>query len=125
MNFVYLRTSGFSINPGNIDDCKTQNRIIVYSAANTKDRSVICPESSSNSAKTVDFFSGGWNYSLVNGTMSTSAILQHSRSFVVEFLQREAGFYAVTWMAISKQSPASHLESNAFAFVPSNECPYR
>lgn len=125
MNFLYLRTSGFAINADNIEDCTTLNRIIVYSAANTKDRSVICPEGANDLPRTVDFFSGGWNYSLINSTPPVNAIMQHSRSFVVEFLQREPGFYALTWMAISKRATATSLGSNTFALDPTEDCPYR
>ncbi|KAI4501041.1 hypothetical protein M0802_003844 [Mischocyttarus mexicanus] len=122
MNFLYLRTAGYSIDLDNVEACTTRNRIIVYSAANTKERSVICPEGGVDTSKTVDFFSGGWNYSAVNASV---AMQQHSRSFVVEFLQREPGFYAVTWMAISKRTPASSLGSNTFTILPTEECPYK
>lgn len=124
INFLYLRTAGYSITLDNVEDCTTLNRIVVYSAANTKERSVICPEGGSDTAKTVDFFSGGWNYSVLNASV---AMAQHSRSFVVEFLQREPGFYAITWIAISKRSPAAapNLGANAFTILPTEECPYR
>lgn len=123
INFLYLRTAGYSITLDNVEDCTTLNRIVVYSAANTKDRSVICPEGGVDTAKTVDFFSGGWNYSAVNASV---AMAQHSRSFVVEFLQREPGFYAVTWIAISKRSPAApNAGANAFTILPAEDCPYR
>ncbi|XP_076375175.1 uncharacterized protein LOC117229697 [Megalopta genalis] len=122
INFLYLRTAGYSITLDNVEDCTTQNRIVVYSASNTKDRSVICPEGGVDTARTVDFFSGGWNYSAVDASV---AMAQHSRSFVVEFLQREPGFYAVTWMAISKRSPSPSVSSNVFTILPQEECPYR
>lgn len=123
INFLYLRTAGYSITLDNVEDCMTLNRIVVYSAANTKDRSVICPEGGVDTARTVDFFSGGWNYSAVNASV---AMAQHSRSFVVEFLQRDPGFYAVTWIAISKRSPVtSNLGANTFAILPAEDCPYR
>lgn len=123
INFLYLRTAGYGITLDNVEECTTLNRIVVYSAANTKERSVICPEGGVDTARTVDFFSGGWNYSAVNASV---AMAQHSRSFVVEFLQREPGFYAVTWIAISKRSPtASNVGANAFAILPTEDCPYR
>ncbi|KZC05459.1 CUB domain-containing protein 2 [Dufourea novaeangliae] len=122
INFLYLRTAGYSITLDNVEDCTTLNRIVVYSASNTKDRSVICPEGGVDTARTVDFFSGGWNYSAVNASV---AMAQHSRSFVVEFLQREPGFYAVTWMAISKRSPSPSTGPNVFTILPQEECPYR
>ncbi|XP_071872187.1 uncharacterized protein isoform X1 [Bombus fervidus] len=122
INYLYLRTAGYSITLDNVEECTTLNRIVVYSAANTKDRSVICPEGGVDTARTVDFFSGGWNYSAINTTV---AMMQHSRSFVVEFLQREPGFYAVTWMAISKRSSSSNVGPNVFSIMPHEECPYR
>ncbi|XP_053981602.1 uncharacterized protein LOC128877940 [Hylaeus volcanicus] len=123
INFLYLRTAGYSITLDNVEECRTLNRIIVYSASNTKDRSVICPESGiSHDARTVDFFSGGWNYTAINVTV---AMTQHSRSFIVEFLQREPGFYAVTWIAISKRSPTPSVGPNVFTVLPQEECPYR
>ncbi|OAD54790.1 CUB domain-containing protein 2 [Eufriesea mexicana] len=122
INYLYLRTAGYSITLDNVEQCTTLNRIVVYSAANTKDRSVICPEGGVDTARTVDFFSGGWNYSATNATI---AMTQHSRSFVVEFLQREAGFYAVTWMAISKRSPSPSVGPNVFTILPHEDCPYR
>ncbi|XP_031849407.2 uncharacterized protein LOC116434797 isoform X1 [Nomia melanderi] len=122
INFLYLRTAGYSITLDNVEDCTTLNRIIVYSASNTKERSVICPEGGVDTARTVDFFSGGWNYSAINASV---AMAQHSRSFVVEFLEREPGFYAVTWMAISKRSPNTGVSSNVFTILPQEECPYR
>lgn len=122
INFLYLRTAGYSITLDNVEECATLNRIVVYSASNTKERSVICPEGGVDTARTVDFFSGGWNYSAVNATV---AMAQHSRSFIVEFLQREPGFYAVTWMAISKRSPGQSVGSNIFTILPQEECPYR
>lgn len=122
INFLYLRTAGYSITLDNVEECTTLNRIVVYSASNTKDRSVICPEGGVNTARTVDFFSGGWNYSAINVTV---AITQHSRSFIVEFLQREPGFYAVTWIAISKRSPTPSVGPNVFTILPQEDCPYR
>lgn len=122
INYLYLRTAGYSITLDNVEECTTLNRIVVYSAANTKDRSVICPEGGVNTARTVDFFSGGWNYSAVNATVTMA---QHSRSFVVEFLQREPGFYAVTWMAISRRSPSPSVGPSVFTSLPHEDCPYR
>ncbi|KYN07633.1 Cubilin [Cyphomyrmex costatus] len=123
INFLYLRTAGYGITLDNVEECTTLNRIVIYSAANTKERSVICPEGGVDTARTVDFFSGGWNYSAVNASVTMA---QHSRSFVVEFLQREPGFYAVTWIAISKRSPTvSNVGANAFAILPAEDCPYK
>lgn len=124
INFLYLRTAGYSITLDNVEECTTLNRIVVYSAANTKERIVICPEDAADTTRIVDLFSNGWNYSTVMNASITMA--QHSRSFVVEFLRREPGLYAVTWIAISKRSPtASIVGSNAFAKLPSEDCPYR
>lgn len=130
INFLYLRTTGFIINADNIADCMTLNRIIVYSAVNTKERSVICPEQGDkDNTRTVDFFSGGWNYTAINGTPQLIAMTQHSRSFVVEFIQKEPGFYAITWIAISKNAKNSQFSpdnnNNAAILTPINDCLYR
>lgn len=122
LGFLYLRTSGYGIGPESVEQCPTLNRIVVYTAANTRLRNVICPEGGPDGQKTVDFFSEGWNRSLSNGSIQ---ILEHSRSFVVEFLQREPGFYAVSWMAISKRAPSSIPGSNSFAVSPTHDCLYR
>lgn len=129
INYIYLRTTGFAINADNIADCNTLNRIIVYSAINSKERSVICPETTRSNrdgnnnnsdndkvnSKTVEFFSGGWNHTSVTITadgmstfVPTSALAQqHARSFVVEFIQKEPGTYSVMWIAISKSARAA------------------
>ncbi|XP_063974900.1 uncharacterized protein LOC135161350 [Diachasmimorpha longicaudata] len=129
IHFIYLRTTGFAINDDNVEDCSTLNRIIVYSAGNTRERSVICPESGTHvgkKIKTVDFFSGGWNYSSVTNASGIGVMMQHARSFVVEFLQREHGFYAVTWIAISKRGTAQGGSSGGIAAgAPHEQCPYR
>ncbi|XP_034949429.1 uncharacterized protein [Chelonus insularis] len=134
INFLYLRTTGFTINADNIADCKTLNRIIVYSAVNTRDKSVICPELhkiDNGKSKTVDFFSGGWNYSVTNGAIpSFNPIAQHSRSFVIEFIQKEPGTYSVSWIAISRRSASisqypGDNSNNAIILTSADECPYR
>ncbi|KAK0179052.1 hypothetical protein PV327_007878 [Microctonus hyperodae] len=128
INFLYLRTIGFIINADNIADCRTLNRIIIYSALNTREKSVICPEQNDNeNSRIVDFFSGGWNYTTINGTSPLIAMTQLSRSFVVEFIQRESGFYAITWIAISKSTSISQFtgDTNAVLFTPLEECIYR
>ncbi|XP_057327252.1 uncharacterized protein LOC130668799 [Microplitis mediator] len=129
INYIYLRTTGFAINADNIADCTTLNRIIVYSAINSKERSVICPETTRSNrdgnnnnsdndkvhSKTVEFFSGGWNRTSstitadgISTFVPTSALAQqHARSFVVEFIQKEPGTYSVMWIAISKSARAA------------------
>lgn len=125
INFLYLRTNGFSINNDNIQDCNTLNRIIVYSADNTYEKSIICPENNNDKTKTVDFFSGGWNYSAINGTLTMNSMLQHSRSFIVEFLQLEPGYYAVTWIAITKRAMPEITNENSIILSSDDQCPYR
>lgn len=142
LHFLYLKTPGFRLTKHNVNECPTRNRIIVYPAANTMDRTVVCPAEGNgtgrrnhDSQRIVDLISGGWNRT--NNVISTVADRtqsksqsyqqQHSRSFVVEFLQQEPGYYVVTWMAISKRLLAGPTD-NFFegAFAPLNiECPYR
>ena len=124
LHFLYLKTPGFRLNNRNLDECPTKNRIVVYSAANPIDRTVVCPAevNSTNTAlknqKVVDLISGGWNLSAVwdLGQPLTDQQQNHARSFVVEFLQQEPGYYVVTWMAISKRLLTS---------PSATECPYR
>ncbi|XP_046614691.1 uncharacterized protein LOC124302497 isoform X1 [Neodiprion virginianus] len=122
MNFLYLRTAGFGISTETVSQCATLNRIVVYSAADTRRRNVICPEGGPEGLKTVDFFSDGWNASLSN---RSALITPHARSFVVEFLQHEPGYYAVTWMAISKRASLALAAGSAFAISPIHDCLYR
>lgn len=125
-DFLYLRTAGFRLTHENVDECATMNRIIIYSAASINERSVICPESRSGSTEMVDFFSGGWNYTSNSTSNQAYVVTEHARSFVVEFLQKEGGFYAVIWMAISKR-PASYSfdDKNLTPLTHSDDCPYR
>ncbi|XP_023288707.1 uncharacterized protein LOC105694316 [Orussus abietinus] len=113
--FLYLRTAGYALG-AEAEGCPTSNRIVVYWAADTAERTVVCPETGARRA--VDFFSPGWNLSA--GAPDGQAVLhRHARSFVVEFLQREPGFHAVTWMAISRRRAP-------LAAAPGpEECPYR
>lgn len=139
LHFLYLKTPGFRLDRHNVADCPTRNRIVVYPAANTLERTVVCPAEGNatkggqhgKAQRIVDLISGGWNRS---GNVVTTATgdrppqqQQHSRSFVVEFLQQEPGYYVVTWMAISKRlltGPADNFFGGALA--PSGaECPYR
>ncbi|XP_023246142.1 uncharacterized protein LOC106639496 [Copidosoma floridanum] len=141
LHFLYLKTPGFRLTRHNLDECPTRNRIIVYPAANTRDRTVVCPAKGNGTARRsggqriVDLISGGWNRTsdVVAAAgdrppQSHQQQQQHSRSFVVEFLQQEPGYYVVTWMAISKRLLAGPADDNFFegALAPSNvECPYR
>lgn len=125
MNFLYLRTNGYLITMDNVAECESANRIVVYSASRTGERNVICPLPLTDNSRTVDFFSGGWNLTGSNSSVIADSMTQHARSFVIEFLEREAGFYAVSWMAISKSATSSSLGSSLVALVPIEECPYR
>lgn len=145
LHFLYLKTPGFRLDRHNVDDCPTRNRIIVYPAANTMDRTVVCPAEgngtggrgraaghhSHDKPRIVDLISGGWNRSgsvvAMGAGPQSHQQQQHARSFVVEFLQQEPGYYVVTWMAISKRllgGPGDNFFGGALA--PSSvECPYR
>ena len=125
LHFLYLKTPGFRLNNRNIDECPTKNRIVIYPAMNSYYKTVVCPTESNNSIyknegqRIVDLISDGWNFSSTvwhSGKPLTEHEQHHSRSFVVEFLQHEPGYYVVTWMAISKR-----LLSGPTIL----ECPYR
>jgi hypothetical protein len=73
----------------------------------------------------VEVFSDGWNRVNKSGT-GLLLLTPHARSFVVEFLEREPGSYAVTWMEVSKRPLLT--ASSSFAMSSSTtppECPYR
>ncbi|KAL7293792.1 hypothetical protein TKK_0012854 [Trichogramma kaykai] len=127
LHFLYLKTPGFRLTRENVHECPTRNRIVIYPASSTHERTVVCPVDAGNFTgpglrrsrhdRVVDLISGGWNGngSVSSGSMPSSSPgsqqqhqqhqhqHQHARSFVVEFLQQEPGNYVVTWMAISKR----------------------
>lgn len=117
LHYLYLKTPGFRLTGRNVRECPTKNRIIIYPATDTQDRVVVCPVENNISSvhghhKVVDLLSGGWNESaeywskVVHLPRSQQ---QHARSFVVEFLQEEPGFYVITWMAISRRLAEGHF----------------
>ena len=134
-NFLYLKIRGFElpsssalttgVNRG--ADCPTLNRIVVYSGVDTREPKVLCPiemsaAETATKIQVVEMFSDGWNR--VN--KSLLLLTPHARSFVVEFLERESGSYAVTWMEVSKRPLLT--ASSSFAMSSSTtppECPYR
>jgi hypothetical protein len=138
-NFLYLKVRGFELpslsssaltSANSATSCPTLNRIVVYSGVDTRDPKVVCPAETAgadSSAKfqIVELFSDGWNR--VNKSGAGLLLLSpHARSFVVEFLEREPGSYAVTWMEVSKR-PLLRA-SSSFAMSSSTtppECPYR
>lgn len=137
-NFLYLKIRGFelpsstgmtkSANTAGI--CPTLNRIVVYSGVDTRDPKVVCPAETAGSetsakVQVVEVFSDGWDR--VNKSTNGLLLLSpHARSFVVEFLERESGSYAVTWMEVSKRpllTASSSFTMSSSATLP--ECPYR
>jgi hypothetical protein len=114
-NFLYLKIRGFELPSSsamtkNVNDagvCPTLNRIVVYSGVDTRDPKVVCPAETagaetSSKVQVVEVFSDGWNR--VNKSATGLLLLSpHARSFVVEYLEREPGSYAVTWMEVSKR----------------------
>ncbi|KAJ9599577.1 hypothetical protein L9F63_009938, partial [Diploptera punctata] len=137
-NFLYLKIRGYELpsslavtkSANSAGMCPTLNRIVVYSGVDTRDPKVVCPADTAgndNSVKiqVVEVFSDGWNR--VNKSNAGLLLLTpHARSFVVEFLEREPGSYAVTWMEVSKRP----LLTASSSFVMSSsttppDCPYR
>ncbi|PSN40360.1 hypothetical protein C0J52_25208 [Blattella germanica] len=137
-NFLYLKIRGYELpsslavtkSANSAGMCPTLNRIVVYSGVDTRDPKVVCPTETAvidNFAKmqVVEVFSDGWNR--VNKSSTGLLLLTpHARSFVVEFLEREPGSYAVTWMEVSKRP----LLTASSSFVMSSsttppDCPYR
>jgi hypothetical protein len=73
----------------------------------------------------VEVFSDGWNRVNKSGT-GVLLLTPHARSFVVEFLEREPGSYAVTWMEVSKRPLLTASSSYAMSSSTTPpECPYR
>lgn len=137
-NFLYLKIRGFEIpsssaltkSANSVAACPTLNRIVVYSGVDTREPKVVCPTEdagaeTSTKVQVVQVFSVGWNRLNKSGT-GLLLLTPHSRSFVVEFLEREPGSYAVTWMEVSKRpllNAASSFAMSSSANPP--ECPYR
>jgi hypothetical protein len=145
LHFLYLKTPGFRLDRRNLADCPTRNRIIVYPAANALERTIVCPAEGNATGRhnqgpepprIVELVSGGWNRTgsvvlqAADGSLhspQSQQQQQHSRSFVVEFLQQEPGYYVVTWMAISKRLLSAPGDSffGGVVGTSSPECPYR
>lgn len=136
INFIYLKIKGFEVNQISSTICPTSNRIFVYYALETQSPKEICPEPSvgydkSNfDVQTVELFSKGWK---LRGDQSDSELIlePNSRSFVVEFVQREAGKYAVKWIEVSKRPAVEAFSSSSFVSSATSgpgsvvDCPYR
>lgn len=73
--------------------CLTRNRIVIYSSG--KLRAVVCPHSPKRTA-TVEVFSEGWDKA-----DNTSGLDEKTRRLLVEFVAREPGSYAVSWLEVS------------------------
>ncbi|XP_017768622.1 PREDICTED: uncharacterized protein LOC108556850 [Nicrophorus vespilloides] len=105
-NFLYLKIRGFEMR--NSTMCGSKNRILVHSPSEEEVK-VICPDAEDS----FETLSKGWSYYSFENIR-----FRHSRSFVVEFLQREPfGSFAVNWMEISK-NPALTLPSGMLTIKP-------
>lgn len=113
-NFIYLKIKGSK----KIDSrlCPSKNRIIVYSVGLTEEAHVICPYFTSID-DVVEMFSEGWSFYSYRKLQN-----RNSRSFIIEFMRRETGNFAVTWMEVSK-NPALTLPTSMLISPP--ECPHR
>lgn len=116
-NYLYLKIRGYELNP--IVSCPTSNRIMVYSAINPSQVRIICPAHQEATANVVEVFSEGWK----KPPEAADLLMEHSRSFIVEFLQKEAGNYMVTWIEVSKRP--SVTSSSSFTMTGPADCPYR
>jgi len=116
--FIYLKMPGYIIE-GDAEECPTLNRVLVYPGSNTHRPFVVCPATTSN----VELFSFGWNASDAKDALAL--LSPHSRSFVIEFMEREySASHAVTWMEVSKRPPVASSSSFVMASV-SVDCPHR
>lgn len=114
-NFIYLKIKG--VNKRDSRLCPSKNRILVYPAGRTEDLKIICPYYETID-DVVEMFSEGWNLFSYRKIQN-----RHSRSFIIEFLQKEVGNFAVTWMEVSK-NPALTLPSTMLMMNPP-DCPHR
>lgn len=112
-NFLYLKIKGFEMK--NDSYCGTRNRILVHAPGRTTSMRIICPDVFVGNV--VELFSEGW---AVYSYKHLQA--KHVRSFIIEFLQREPGNFAVNWIEVSK-NPALSLQTTLFTFTPPN-CPH-
>lgn len=119
-NYLYLKIRGYELSP--IVSCPTSNRIMVYSAINPKTTRAICPvvqDANAPGASVVEVFSEGW----ARAPDATDLVTEHSRSFIIEFLQKEPGNYMVTWIEVSKRPVVT--SSSSFTMTGPEDCPYR
>ncbi|KAL5242422.1 hypothetical protein ACI65C_009832 [Semiaphis heraclei] len=128
--FVYMKLRGYEIQRWRTNSfmCPTRNRVVVYTGAGDgpKTARVICPydtEATYNALlKTYEIFSPGWAEPLTGAQQ----LQPNSKTVAIEFLNREYGAYAVTWMELSKM-PRIMPSTNVYA-MSSNvhpECIYR
>ncbi|KAB0794144.1 hypothetical protein PPYR_13764 [Photinus pyralis] len=114
-NFIYLKIKGAELK--NDTKCPTKNRILVYAPSRANFMHVICPSYYDSAHRVVELFSEGWSLFSYR-YMQT----ENSRSFVIEFLQREPGNFAVNWMEVSK-NPALTLPTSLLMISPP-DCPH-
>ncbi|KAK9883390.1 hypothetical protein WA026_001565 [Henosepilachna vigintioctopunctata] len=113
-NFIYMKIKGVEKSDPRL--CPSRNRILVYPGGKSEDVHIICPFHK-ESTDIVELFSEGWSLFSYRKNQNT-----HSRSFVVEFLQREEGNFVITWMEVSK-NPALSIPSSLLMLTPP-ECPH-
>ncbi|XP_050531689.1 uncharacterized protein LOC126900213 [Daktulosphaira vitifoliae] len=129
--YVFLKLRGYEIPSHrwqtNSFMCATRNRVVVYSGAGDglKTARVICPfdlGTDHQVRSSFEAFSPGWTETLTDA----QKLRTDSRSVAIEFLEREFGSYAVTWMEVSKM-PRIMPSTNVYA-MSSNvypECAYK
>lgn len=115
-NYLYLKIRGYEISP--LVSCPVSNRIMVYSAVNPSVVRVICP-AQQDAAASVEVFSEGWK----KEPGSVELLSENSRSFIVEFLQKEPGNYMVTWIEVSKRPVVT--SSSSYVMTGPVDCPYK
>lgn len=116
-NFIYLKAKGKEI--FNDNNCSSKNRILIYTVGSNERTRIVCPEKSSDeSNNTVEIFSEGWEMFSYKNVQ-----LKHTRSFVIEFLQREVGNFHLSWLEVSK-NPALVIPG-ALTVIKPPECMFR
>lgn len=106
--------------------CLTRNRIVIYSSG--KLRATVCPHSPRRAA-TVEVFSEGWEKN-----ENSSGLDEKTRRLLVEFVAREPGSYAVSWLEVAPLKhrhgpailpPSGYMEGGGMEELKLEHCAHR
>uniref|UniRef100_T1JCM1 CUB domain-containing protein n=1 Tax=Strigamia maritima TaxID=126957 RepID=T1JCM1_STRMM len=117
--YIYLRIHGIT----ELEECRTTNRIAVFSPGEMDPMAVVCPGDPDTSGS-VEVFSKAWNKSV----KSMSKLHHHSTSatnnnLIVEFIANEPGSYAAKWLKLAKQTGVKVVGKAAYQDECAHVCP--